>query len=317
MQLSLFIRIIQVYPNLEQVISNLFYLKLALLEGEPGGSSSIMYYKWIPIIGKQIRLSPLEIPGRGIKERDKKAVSRRNLIDLLFEDVKLKLKNNEEYMILGNSSSSIIAIDLCRLIEMHEFKKPKHIFIAVEPPPDILKNRKKMLEDPKRKNFVKSVFEKYFLDDLITKEELDKLLSVFLNIVYNNIEKFLDFSVEDMYREIYGDIKLIKGKKYKALEFVLEHIKLFIEDEKITLEDEISLLPINVDLTVFGATNDEIASELELMKWKKYTCAKFELYMVEGDHLILFNNNETVLQKIQEKAETILKKFEVNYEIKD
>ncbi len=53
------------------------------------------------------------------------------------------------------------------------------------------------------------------------------------------------------------------------------------------------------------------------MKWKEYTCAKFELYMVEGDHLILFNNNETVLQKIQEKAETILKKFEVNYEIKD
>ncbi|WP_434304762.1 thioesterase II family protein [Clostridium botulinum] len=276
----------------------------------PGaGSSSIMYYKWIPIIGKQIRLSPLEIPGRGIKERDKKAVSRRNLIDLLFEDVKLKLKNNEEYMILGNSASSIIAIDLCRLIERYEFKKPKHIFIAVEPPPDILKNRKKMLEDPKRKNFVKSVFEKYFLDDLITKEELDKLLSVFLNIVYNNREKFLDFSVEDMYREIYGDIKLIKGKKYKALEFVLEHIKLFIEDEKITLEDEISLLPINVDLTVFGSTNDEIASELELMKWNKYTCAKFELYMVEGDHLILFNNNETVLQKIQEKAETILKKI--------
>lgn len=106
----------------------------------PGaGSSSIMYYKWIPIIGKQIRLSPLEIPGRGIKEREKKAVSRRNLIDLLFEDVKLKLKNDEEYMILGNSASSIIAIDLCRLIETYEFKKPKHIFIAVEPPPDILK----------------------------------------------------------------------------------------------------------------------------------------------------------------------------------
>ncbi|AUN22479.1 bact protein [Clostridium botulinum] len=276
----------------------------------PGaGSSAIMYYKWIPIIGKQIRLSPLEIPGRRIKEREKKAVSRRNLIDLLFEDVKLKLKNDEEYMILGNSASSIIAIDLCRLIETYEFKRPKHIFIAVEPPPDILKNRKKMLEDPKKKNFVKSVFEKYFLDDLITKEELNELLSVFLNIVYNNREKILDFSAEDMYKEIYGDIKMIKGKKYKALEFALEHIKLFIEDEKITSEDEISLLPINVDLTVFGATNDEVASELELMKWKEYTCAKFELYMVEGDHLILFNNNETVLQKIQEKTETILKKI--------
>lgn len=47
-----------------------------------------------------------------------------------------------------------------------------------------------MLEDPKKKNFVKSVFEKYFLDDLITKEELNELLSVFLNIVYNNREKF-------------------------------------------------------------------------------------------------------------------------------
>ncbi|MCS4522240.1 hypothetical protein JTS97_12000 [Clostridium botulinum] len=98
---------------------------------------------------------------------------------MLFEDVKLKLKNDEEYMILGNSASSIIAIDLCRLIETYEFKRPKHIFIAVEPPPDILKNRKKMLEDPKKKNFVKSVFEKYFLDDLITKEELNELLSVF------------------------------------------------------------------------------------------------------------------------------------------
>ncbi len=228
---------------------------------------------------------------------------------MLFEDVKLKLKNDEEYMILGNSASSIIAIDLCRLIETYEFKRPKHIFIAVEPPPGILKNRKKMLEDPKRRNFVKSVFEKYFLDDLITKEELNELLSVFLNIVYNNREKILDFSAEDMYKEIYGDIKMIKGKKYKALEFALEHIKLFIEDEKITSEDEISLLPINVDLTVFGATNDEVASKLELMKWKEYTCAKFGLYMVEGDHLILFNNNETVLQKIQEKAETILKKI--------
>lgn len=89
-----------------------------------------------------------------------------------------------------------------------------------------------MLEDPKRRNFVKSVFEKYFLDDLITKEELNELLSVFLNIVYNNREKILDFSAEDMYKEIYGDIKMIKGKKYKALEFALEHIKLFIEDEK-------------------------------------------------------------------------------------
>ncbi|EJP6470863.1 bact protein [Clostridium botulinum] len=283
----------------------------------PGaGSSSIMYYKWIPIIGEKIRLSPLEIPGRGIKVKDKKAVNRRNLIDILFEDIKLKLKNNEEYIILGNSSSSIIAIDLCRLIEMHEFKKPKHIFIAVEPPPDILKSRKKMLEDPKRKNFVKSVFEKYFLDDLITKEELNELLSVFLNIVYNNREKILDFSIEDMYKEIYGDIKIIKEKKYKALEFALEHIKLFIEDEKITLEDEINLLPINVDLTVFGATNDEIASKAELMKWKRYTCSKFDLCMIEGDHLILFNNNEAVLQKIHEKAETI-SRFEVCYENQD
>ncbi len=79
---------------------------------------------------------------------------------------------------------------------------------------------------------MKSVFEKYFLDDLITKEELNELLSVFLNIVYNNREKILDFSAEDMYKEIYGDIKMIKGKEYKALEFALEHIKLFIEDEK-------------------------------------------------------------------------------------
>ncbi len=45
-------------------------------------------------------------------------------------------------------------------------------------------------------------------------------------------EKNFRFSAEDMYKEIYGDIKMIKGKKYKALEFALEHIKLFIEDEK-------------------------------------------------------------------------------------
>ncbi len=31
-----------------------------------------------------------------------------------------------------------------------------------------------------------------------------------------------------MYKEIYGDIKMIKGKKYKALEFALEHIKLLL-----------------------------------------------------------------------------------------
>lgn len=273
----------------------------------PGaGSSAIMYYKWIPLLSKKVRLSPLEIPGRGMKIKSNKALNRKELIELLFANLKAKLKENEDYMLLGNSFSSILALDICKLIELENFKKPKHLFLAVEPPSKILKNRLKMSNDIKRKDFIREVFIEFFDKDLISSNDLNIMLDAFLKIVYTEKSSLYDLSINQIYQKIYGNNKCLNKNIYESLEFAIEHIKLFFEDEDIVSEAEINSKLINVDMTVFGATNDEVASEEELFLWKKYTNGNFNLKMIDGNHLILINNNKAILEEINSVAKMIM-----------
>lgn len=278
-------------------------IKIFALPG--AGSSAITYYKWMKYLPKSFVIIPLDLPGRGMKMKENKIFENNKLIRYFYLEICKKISDNEDdYILIGNSFSSILAIQLCREIEQEKMiRKPKHLFLAVEPSPDTLLGRKKMSEDINRIDFVKNVLNKFFSDNIISSEKKDIILSWILKKLYYDKKVFLKLNVNDIYKNLFKSNESIDQDILELIDFTIEHLKLFLEDEKIIENLDKKKFLVSTDITVFGASDDSVASEDDLKKWEKFTTGCFRLEMFKGDHTILYDNPELVILKMKEVLE--------------
>lgn len=61
--------------------------------------------------------------------------------------------------------------------------------------------------------------------------------------------------------------------------------------------------PLTVPITVLGGTRDRTSTRDELERWAEQTTADFAIEMVEGPHLFLLDQPETVVSVIQRRLE--------------
>lgn len=275
-------------------------IKIFALPG--AGSSAITYYRWMPHLSAPYVISPLDLPGRGMKIKENKIFENEELIHHLYMCICKKMTNeNDEYVLLGNSFSSILAIQLCKKIEEEQgLKNPKHLFLAVEPPPNILQKRKKMSEDIQRKGFVKGVIQKFFEDSMLSVEKRNQIIDWILEALYQDKAHFVQLQPKDLYHEIFVSDASADPEIMELLSFIVNHLHLFLEDENIIHGVGTENLTISTDMDVLGAIHDEVANEEELREWKAFTNGHFGLHMVSGEHTVLYDNPPLVISKMKE-----------------
>ncbi len=275
-------------------------IKIFALPG--AGSSAITYYRWIAHLPSMFVISPLDLPGRGMKIKENKIFDNKALINHLYTHICEKMTNeNDDYVLVGNSFSSILAIQLCKKIEEEKhIKNPKHLFLAVEPPPNILQQRKKMSEDIQRKDFVKRVINKFFEDSVISVDKRNLVLDWILETLYNDKPYFLQLHEEDIYQKIFTSHETMDQAVLELLSFIIHHLHMFLEDENIIHGIAPQNLTISTDIDVIGAMDDEVANEAELKEWEQFTNGNFGLHMFPGEHTILYDNPSLIINKIKE-----------------
>ncbi len=105
------------------------------------GGSATVYSKWRKYLDKDIKLCPIEMPGRSDRSTEPYYNSVEEAIDDITNIIMNELEEESEYAIFGHSMGSIMAYELvCRFKEKN-LKPPMHVFFSGRYPPNIKKER--------------------------------------------------------------------------------------------------------------------------------------------------------------------------------
>jgi len=58
--------------------------------------------------------------------------------------------------------------------------------------------------------------------------------------------------------------------------------------------------PLACPITVFCGLQDTLVSETALKAWQRYTCNKFTMHTIDGDHFFINTARSEVLEKVQQ-----------------
>lgn len=283
------------------------YVKLFCIPG--GATSAVMYMKWMKKSNKNVRICPLEIPGRGMCINEPKAKNFNELMEFFVSKITSKVKDNEKYMILGNSSSGVFAFELCRLLELKKFKNPEHLFICVTAPPNIIQSKTISIEDINMKPFLSEMIMSFFPEDMLSFEDLKKVSAKTLDIAYKYNWDCSKISLKSLFDDVTIKPSFFENNKLETvIEFIEQRIQLFADDEHLNMEYKLDLNRpfVTTPLTVIGATEDIVFNKNDLLEWKQFSKGEFDLKMLNTGHMVLFNDYELALNVINEKIIQVL-----------
>lgn len=102
-----------------------------------GGSASV-YQKWSEKLSDNIKVIPVELPGRGIKFNEKLETNFDNIIDILYSELISQIDEKSLYAFWGHSMGSIIEFFLTQRLMKDNKKLPVHIFFSGQVPPQYM-----------------------------------------------------------------------------------------------------------------------------------------------------------------------------------
>ncbi len=93
------------------------------------GGSAAYYTKWKKHLHSSIKLCPLELASRGRRYGEPLYKDLNDVIEDLYQQIQLELKNNEPYALFGHSMGSLLAYELgVKIKEM--YGEPVHYFAS-------------------------------------------------------------------------------------------------------------------------------------------------------------------------------------------
>jgi medium-chain acyl-[acyl-carrier-protein] hydrolase len=110
----------------------------------PGGAGAAVYRKWIPLLGPEIEVCPIEFPGR-LARRDEGVVS--SLPELVERAaVALRDELSGRFAFFGYSMGSLVAFELARLLRRERGPEPEWLFVAAHAAPQLPRRAPAMSE---------------------------------------------------------------------------------------------------------------------------------------------------------------------------
>jgi medium-chain acyl-[acyl-carrier-protein] hydrolase len=104
------------------------------------GGSSYSYKEFAKYESDKLKLSPLELPGRGKRIRESLKTNVHELVDDIFAQICTKL--DKPYMIYGHSMGTLLTYLLTKKIIKHGLNPPLWLFLTGSVGPSVIENRK-------------------------------------------------------------------------------------------------------------------------------------------------------------------------------
>jgi medium-chain acyl-[acyl-carrier-protein] hydrolase len=99
------------------------------------GATAAVYKRWEKLHGGELRIQPIELPGRGRKFGQMLLSSMEQLIVHAFEDLKERLSPEQPYGLFGHSLGGMLAYRLAEKVGHAGLPAPRHLFISGVLPP--------------------------------------------------------------------------------------------------------------------------------------------------------------------------------------
>lgn len=180
-----------------------------------GGSASI-YYQWKTFFSTGIEICPIELAGRG--ERNKEPFYRNFeelIIDVANRIIDTNIKNCGAYAFWGHSMGALIAYEAAYFLMDHEMDAPVHIFFSGRNAPDIKDDM--LTEDLDDDSFINRL---NWLGG-IPKAIFDypELVSVILPVLKADYQVMRTYGFNLHKRKIKSDITIITGDNDASINY--------------------------------------------------------------------------------------------------
>lgn len=152
--------------------------KIKLLCLPYAGASGLIYSNWTKYLNPHIIVSPVELPGRGLRFKEPLCDDLDQAIDTIFDSVKAEIKDHK-YAFFGYCVGSIMVYELFKRIVDNNLREPSHCFLCAHPSPNTPKVDKplkdmsdeELIEESLRNGRIRK-------EDLNDKEYLDRFFRV-------------------------------------------------------------------------------------------------------------------------------------------
>jgi medium-chain acyl-[acyl-carrier-protein] hydrolase len=101
----------------------------------PGGAGAVVYRKWMPLLGPEIEVCPLELPGRLARRQESLLSSLPELVERAAAALRDELSGR--FAFFGYSMGSLVAFELARLLRRERGIEPEWLFVAAHGAPQL------------------------------------------------------------------------------------------------------------------------------------------------------------------------------------
>src|SRR5690554_1288991 len=100
-----------------------------------GGSASV-YYKWKRYLDSGIRLQPIELCGRGSRQKENFYSTIRSGVEDIYTQIRPEL--DQPFALFGHSMGSLFAYELCIMMKERDGIEPLHLFVSGRRAPHLI-----------------------------------------------------------------------------------------------------------------------------------------------------------------------------------
>ena len=115
------------------------------------------FKSWKALIGDRLELITVQYPGRGQRSEEPCATTFNVLLEDIYKQVILNIKDGQEYMLFGHSMGCIFTYELYFKLKENGYKLPCHVFFSGNRTP------KECLKDSKMSELEEAKFRDYFV----------------------------------------------------------------------------------------------------------------------------------------------------------
>lgn len=270
--------------------------KLKLVCLPYAGGSALMYRAWNGIFPDFVEIVQLELPGRGLRFKDKNAENMEALTEDMTRQLQKKVKDDEEYILLGFCYGAIVAYSIYeKLARENQFNLPKGMILISSLSPGMHSKAEKLFE-MSNWTIVKTLLGIFsFSPWKASAEEMD-ILKTMLELVNPEVaEELRKMSLIQL-------ILAFLFPFYKKSGNCQTVLRIMREDGRIMYgyNGENDCSPVTVPVLAIHGKTDHVVSMENMMQWKRVCEDEFRLEEVDGGHLMLFDKDEHFIQLLNQ-----------------
>jgi medium-chain acyl-[acyl-carrier-protein] hydrolase len=112
----------------------------------PGGAGAVVYRKWMPLLGPEVEVCPLEFPGRLARRQESLLFSLPELVERAAAALRDEVSGR--FAFFGYSMGSLVAFELARLLRRERGLEPEWLFVAAHGAPQLARKAPAMSGAP-------------------------------------------------------------------------------------------------------------------------------------------------------------------------